>query len=498
MAGEFNLRPDFAQIPNVKFSYNISCGLDIPTGVYILGRYQESLLNGGLGNISGVCGVANTFKSTLMHYMMLSAMSKFTGSVASTYDTEVNISEERLKALARNIPEFNGEDIIDNRRWTITDKTAYFGNEWFEKIKEYMDSKISNAKQITVESPFFARDGKTMLPMLIPTFTELDSLTKFNTKNSNSMQEDNELGDSGANTLYMKEGQAKKQMLSYLPKPVQQSNNFMLISAHIGKTIPMDPRAPMVKKLHFLKNNDTLKGVTDDFTFLTTNCWMCQNAAPLFNDTTKGPEYPRDSTDNMKGDTDLFLVTIIQLRSKTGPTGLVMQIIISQQEGVLPGLSEFHYIKTNDRYGLVGSLQNYALDLLPDVKLSRTTVRGKLDSDPVLRRAMTTTSEMCQMKYLWHDLPEGLLCTPAELKLRLEAKGYDLTWLLANSRSWWTYNNDKQPVPFLSTMDLLRCALRPEDYEKFDSVQKIKYPPYHPYWLEDDKRTIKKEFLIRK
>jgi hypothetical protein len=473
----FDLRPNFEQIPNIKFSFNIGALMDISTGKYEIGKYGESILNGGLGNITGVVGIGNNFKSTIMHYMQLSAMSKFDNSAASTYDTEINISENRLKALTSHIREFNGEDIIENGRWKVTDKTAYFGNEWFEKLKEYMNSKVANAKSITVESPFLGRDGKTLLPMLIPTFTEIDSLTKFDTESSNSMQETNELGDGGANTLYMKEGQAKKRMLSYLPKPVQQSTNYMLISAHVGKNIPMDPRAAPVKKLQFLKNNDTLKGVTDDFTFLTTNCWQCQNATPLFNDSTKGPEYPRDSSDNMKGDTDLFLVTLVQLRSKTGPTGMMMQLIVSQQEGVLPSLSEFHYVKTNDRFGLGGNVQNYFLDLLPDVKLSRTTVRGKLEDNANLRRAMNITAELCQMKYLWHDLPDGLMCTPKELYDDLIKLGFDWEKHLLPTRGWWTYNNDKHPIPFLSTMDLL----------------KMRKGLYYPYWMDENK-NIKKEF----
>ena len=488
---EFNLRPDFAKIPNVKFSYPIGACLDIPTSSIHVGKYGEHLINGGLGGITGIVGIGNNFKSKILNFMMLSAGSKFPQSTFSTYDTEINISEAHLKELVKNIPEFNAEDIIDTGRWAITDKTAYFGNEWFEKLKEFMQAKIDNAKKITVESPFLDRDGKTLLSMMIPTFTALDSLTKFDTESSNSMQEDNELGDSGANTLYMKEGQAKKRMLSYLPKPVQQSNNYMLITAHVGKNIPMDPRAAPVKKLQFLKNNDTLKGVTDDFTFLTTNCWQCQNATPLINDSTKGPEYPRYSSDNMKGDTDLFIVTLVQLRSKTGPSGLVLQLIVSQQDGVQPGLTEFHYIKTNDRYGLNGSLQNYSLDLLPDVKLSRTTVRGKLEENVALRRAMQTTAEMCQMKYLWHDLPEGLLITPAELRQKLTEKGYDVDWLMGNCRSWWTYNNDKHPVPYLSTLDLLKMAL-PEGYNKMG------YRPYVPYWMSEDKKGIKPEFQFKK
>ena len=476
------LKPSFRSIPNLKPSFNVGALFDIPTsgGRYETGIYGESILNGGMSGISAYCGIGNNFKSTISHYVMLSAGSKFDNSTFSTYDTEVNISESRLKILSNRIEEFKGEDIIKTGRWSITDKTVYFGNEWFEKFKEFLELKIKNADKITRNSPFLDREGK-LLPMLIPTFTELDSLSKFNTASSNIMQESNEIGDSAVNMLYMKEGIAKKQMLSYLPKPIQQANNPMFITAHIGKNIPMDPRAAPVKKLQFLKNNDTLKGVTDDFTFLTTNCWQCQNAIPLFNDATKGPEYPRDSDDNMKGDTDLFLVTLVQLRSKTGPSGLIMQTVVSQQEGVLPTLTEFHYVKTNERYGMTGTLQNYVMDLYPSAKLSRTTVRGKIDSDPLLRRAILITAEMCQMKYLWHHLPDGFLCTPKELYDDLKALGYDWDNVLLRTRSWWTLDNDKHPIPYLSTFDLLN----------------VRAGKYFPYWMNEDK-TVNKDFLGNK
>jgi hypothetical protein len=82
------------------------------------------------------------------------------------------------------------------------------------------------------------------------------------------------------------------------------------------------------------------------------------------------------------------------------------------------------------------------------------------------------------MKYLWHDLPKDLMCTPKELYDDLIKLGYDWSVLL-NTRSWWTYNNNKQPIPYLSTMDLLN----------------MRVGKYHPYWLDDDKKAIKKEFL---
>jgi len=56
-----------------KVLINIGSLMDIPTGSYVTGAKGESILNGGLGMITGVIGAGNNFKSTIMHYMMLTA-----------------------------------------------------------------------------------------------------------------------------------------------------------------------------------------------------------------------------------------------------------------------------------------------------------------------------------------------------------------------------------------------------------------------------------------
>ncbi len=465
----FSFQPAFAQVPYVKLSYNVGCLLDIPTGVYEFGRHGESLLNGGVGPITGIVGYGNNFKSTFMQFMSLKVLARFSvfGSTMNTYDTEINIILSRLAALANKIEEFNGENPVDSGRWQITDKTLYFANEWYELWKEFIELKYKGLASCTYDTPFIDRDGTSLMRIAVPTISQVDSFTEFETQDAANMQADNELGDSGANTLFMRQGISKTRFLTDVPKLIAKANNPMFLTAHIGKEIPMDARAAPVKKLQFLKNGDKIKGATDKFTFLTTNCWQCQNSLPMINDTTKGPEYPRHSEDNMKFDTDLFLVTVVNLRCKTGPSGLIMQIIVSQQDGVQASLSEFHYIKTVDRYGIGGNVQNYYLELAPEIKLSRTAIRGKIDKEPALRRALEITSEMCQMKMLWHNLDEGLMCTPKELYDDLKAMGYDWNVLL-DTRGWWTLDNDNQPKKFLSTMDLLRMR------------KKL----YHPYWME--------------
>lgn len=465
-----DLKSTFAPTPPIKVMLNIGALFDISTGNYIEGRHGESLLNGGLATLTGVVGIGNSFKSTIMHYMSFTACSRMAGSTGSTYDTEVNIHEWHLKEMITRNLEFAGEDILQSGRWVITDKTMYSGNKWYEVFKEYAENKIKNAAKIQAITPFWNRDRKGPLMISTPTFTELDSFTEFETDDVAKMQDANELGESGGNTIHMRQGLAKMRLLMEAPRLNSSSYNYLVMTAHIGKESTMQNAGPggsvPIVKLKHLKHGDKIKGVTDKFTFATHNCWHSFNASPLMNDGTKGPEYPRNSDDGHKYDTDLNTVKLRNLRSKSGISGMEMTLIVSQTEGVLPSLTEFHHIKEMGRYGLEGSNVSYALSLLPEVKISRTTVRAKIDADPKLRRALNITSEMCQMSYLWHTMPEGLLCTPKELYDDLKALGYDWDTLL-NTRGWWTTDNENQSVPFLSTYDLL----------------KMRRKEYHPYWM---------------
>lgn len=467
------MRPNFTTSNPVKIMINIGALFDIPTGHYLTGKHGESILNGGLGFATGIVGIGNNFKSTITHYMSLSALSRMmeggANSYLGTYDTEVNIHEHQLSKLTQRFPNFGTNDIIGDGTWQLTDATIYYANKWYEILKEFLKTKRNSAEKNWVETPFMNRGRVDNIRIPVPTFTEVDSFSRFETEDVAEIQNKNELGESGGNTIHMRQGLAKMRFLMDLPTLSGGSYNYTLLTAHVGKEIQMASGpmpAPPTKKLQFLKNGDKLKGVTDQFFFLMSNCWHSYNATPFMNQGTKAAEYPRDAEDNLTGDTDLNIVSLRQLRSKSGPTGYVLELLVSQSEGVLPELSEFHYIKSNDRFGISGTMQHYALDLYPDCKLQRTTVRSKIDTDPKLRRALNITSEMLQMKQFWHTV-DDVMCTPKELFEDLKKMGYDWDVLLA-TRGWWTVNNDKHTIPFLSTMDLLR----------------MRKNLYKPYWLK--------------
>lgn len=473
-----NTQPAFTPAPVVKVMINIGALLDITTGTYMTGRHGESILNGGLSMLTGITGIGNSFKSTFMHYQSFTACARMKGSSGSTYDTEVNKHEWHLNEMIARIKEFKGENIIDSGRWVITDKTVYSGNQWYEIFKNYCEDKIKNSAKMQVETPFWARDKTGPLTITMPTFTEVDSFTEFETDDVIKMQDANELGDSGANTIHMRQGLAKMRLLMEAPRLNGGSYNYFLTTAHIGKESTMQSAGggreiPIVTLKH-LKNGDKIMGVTKKFTFIMHNCWHAYNTKPEINDGTKGPEYPRNAEDNLRLDTDLTSVQFRNLRSKSGVSGTTINLIVSQTEGVLASLTEFHHIREYDYYGLEGNKQNYCLAILPEVKLSRTTVRGKIDSDLKLQRALNITSEMCQMSYLWHHLDKDIMCTPKQLYDDLKAQGYDWDMILSKTRSWWTINNEDHELKFLSTMDLMNMRAK----------------RYFPYWMNEDK-TIK-------
>ena len=481
------LKTNLQSTPAVKLLINVGALMDVPSGFFVKGKYDEYILLGGLGNLTGITGIPNSFKSTFMHYQMLSAAARIYYAtkicVLDTYDTEFSIHEQRLRELSFSFDIFKERDILNDGTWTVTDKAVYPGNEWFEKKKEFLKAKRENASKHMFETPYLDRDRVTLMKTVVPTFGEIDSLSEFETADVGKMLDENELGESGAQTMYMRQGLAKNRLMMELPGLGAAANHYTLISAHIGKEINMasGPYAPPpTKKMQHMVQGEKIKGVSDKFYYLVNNFWHTKAVTKLINQGTKGPEYPRNSNDTDNVDCDLNEVSVLLLRGKAGPSGFVLKIIVSQSTGVLPSLTEFHNIKDNERFGLTGSLQNYVLDLYPDCKLSRTTVLGKINNDVKLRRALNITSELCQIKQFHR---EYVIPDPKEIYEGIKANGYDWDFILENTRGWWTLDNDKQPLHFLCSLDIVRMA-KPKDNKDY----------YHPYWLSADCVTVLPQF----
>lgn len=455
---------------------NIGALMDIPTGMPAIGARGETFINGGLHYTTGIVGVPNSFKSTIMHYMAITAADRVYSAYPTslhTYDTELTLSISRLESLASRaqfFPDmaFDPHDPI----WDITSKDQYAADEWLVELKKFVDEKAKDVNGYVEFQPFASdKQKKVMLP--VPTFTEVDSVAEFEAETTIDMLESSKKDDSSTNTLFMKQGLFKTKFFSMVPRMAVSSNTYFLFSSHIGEELAIgaSPYAPgPTKKLAFLKTGQKIKGVSDKFLFLVGNAWYAKSNRVLKNQNTKLAEYPIGKDDAVQE--ELALVGITQLRGKSGMSGYTLELVISQNEGVLPALTEFHFVKSYDRYGMGGSAQNYFMILYPDAKLQRTNVRTKLDTDPKLCRAVNITSELLQITHFWrHLIDPSLICTPEELYNDIKELGYDWDVLL-DTRGWYALNQYDHPIPFLSTIDLL----------------KMRKGLYHPYWMEPKKK----------
>ena len=471
------LRPNLTKSIAPKLLINVGAGRDIPSGASVTGRKGEKIINGGLSNTTGIIGIGNSFKSTEMHDLTLTAASRMKVScpvLLQSYDTEMNMLMERLSKLVEQYPNLDENTIFDTETgdWIVVDKGNYLADEWWEIVKEYLNAKSKDTKNY-VETPFTDPRTKGILKIPPPSWIQIDSASELEATVTVNMTEDNQLGDSGGNTLFMKQGLVKHRLLMELPRMAAMSNSFFLITAHLGTELSMGGKYDQpVKKLQHLRKGDKIKGISDKFLFLMSSLWYVTHSKPYIA-ADKGPEYPKKIGGVKDTDgTELHQITTKQLRSKSGPSGYALPILVSQSSGVQRTLSDFDFIKTNKRFGLAGNVQNYQIVLRPDVNLTRTTIRTKIAEDRLLDRAITICSELLQMSIYWPYLVEdGIWCTPEVLYSDLKDMGYDWDVLL-NTRGWWTPDQyNPKCGNFLSTEDLLR----------------MRKGLYTPYWMGDDK-----------
>lgn len=468
----------FEKAPDVRPFLNIGCMMDVPTGVHYRGKKGNSLLNGGLPKIVGIGGRGNMYKSTIAHHFALSALANYIRAILVAHDTEGSGSPMRYSTLAQGLHDIAGLDLVSEGRLSFSDLTVMYGSKWFAQLQALVAMKIKDSKMFTRTLPFLGSDGNN-IKGLLPTIGELDGISQMTIEEVSKLYNKAEVGDSDLNAEAMRSSMAKNQMLLQLPYLTGSGGLFMLITAHVGDEIVMDKYAGDKKKLSFLKGNIKFKATPEKFTFLTDVLLIARSIEVLLNATTKAPEYPRDSNDNIKGDTDLQAITVQFLRNKQGKTGGTFDIVVSQSEGVKVGLTEMRYLRQNKKnssdvgYGIGGHDKSYYMDLYPDVKMQRTTVRGIVDNDRLLQRALEISAEIHQILHdSHHRLESKYYTTPAELYEQLKAKGYDWNVLLS-TRKHWVYEEDaEEALPELSTLDLLRMRLPEEDPDH-----------YKPYWM---------------
>ena len=457
--------------PRIRPALNVGGVIDIVTGSYHIGKHGESILNGGMAAVNSVAGPGNTFKSELLNHLTFTPLARYGCAKELFYDSENSMTFDRLNRAAHIHPALADLDVSSptNSRFRMTQSADMLGDVFFEKIKDAASIRRKIKNKLQVETPFVDTDTGEYITMIEPTLIAIDSLSEWKaTSVQEKLVDKNAVGESGANTQFMKDGAAKTQMITQLPNLAGQGGLYFFMVAHVGMPIVMDQYAPVAAKLTHARAGTKTKGVPEKFDFINSNLFEIYNAKVLYNSSQdKTAKYPKGSADREIGTPDLTAVYMVNTRNKGGPSGVRFEMLVSQSEGYQATLTEFHFVKTSDNYGVVGNNVSYAMALRPDVKLGRTTVRTKIDEDYRLCRAIEITAQMKMMENIWRGIDPELHISPEALYEKLKDK-YD--WdILLNTRGYWVFVGDEdKELPFLSTMDLLNMAAG----------------TYHPWWYD--------------
>ena len=462
----------------LKTLINIGGGRDSPTGTYIKGFDGHYYLNGGVGNLYATGGGANCGKSLQMDDAQARGLAAMWHTYAddpefstvANYDTESNKSMLRLESLLEDIYPLNQHDLVHNKLWTVADKTTMHGNEYYEGIKAYADRKMQLSKNAKYRHklPWVTYDGKTRIEIVRPSFMGIDSFSDFDVESMVEQTDDNTLGESGANTLWLKGGMAKTRLMMELPRFAFPASLFAGFVSQVGEApnLAASPHAaPPMKQLSNMKGSQKLKSVGSKFFYYLSSFWMIDRAAPELHPEKKSPMYPAMPGDERAGDKDLYRQVMRNLRCKTGQTDVVINMFYSQTQGVLPDLSNLVRIKEEGKYfGFTGNNSSYKLILHPETTLMRTNIRKSLDESVMLRRATELTSELYQLEEFHRGAWGHLLMKPQELYDAVKAKGFSWDKIL-NSRGFWVLDEEKNKVPYLSIVDLLLMAIGKEEFD---------------------------------
>jgi hypothetical protein len=465
--------------------------IDVVTGTFIKGAKGEMVLAGGIDNVYAIIGPGNSYKSTLLHYFTTTAADRMAASlprhknekvIISSFDTEMNMKYARLYEFLLRAKHLKNDMLDgDDPDWNVLTKADCPADIWVSDFRDYV---LERAKEKKIEFAAF-ENPYTKKPYVahFPGYSQIDSIAEFETSAGMEMLAKSKLDRTDTATYYLGGGLFKSKFIGELPRLTRMSNLFLGYVAHTGegKGIGENKYVPPEKQNQYLKGDTKIKGATGKTNYLTLLSMYASTASVLKNKATRLPEYPRQDMEEYE--TDLNVVRLTLLRSKSGPSGTVTEVVVSQSEGVKPELSAFHYIKNQAKYGIIGNDRNYAIALRPNVSLRRTNIRELLETDVRLARAVTILERLRKMQ-LYMPMYNKYQLSPEELYERLIEHGYEWDTLLL-SRDWWTIDQySPNVVPYLSELDLLRMA----------------HDVYVPYWLEEDRKTVKKtwrhHFLI--
>ena len=140
-------------------------------------------------------------------------------------------------------------------------------------------------------------------------------------------------------------------------------------------------------------------------------------------------------------------IDIVIERSKTTSAGNVLPFVATQTSGIMNAVTNYNYLRTNDYDGLTGNKQKQQVGLLPEVTISRNTIRELSSSKYELRRALEIAAQYCYIRNNWmtNNLPVDFSKPATEFfNMLMSDKNRGLVNDILNTRGYWTYCKDER------------------------------------------------------
>lgn len=432
-------------------SFNTGTLFDLSTGMFDQGKDGKMYLTGGLGcQLNGVVGRNSNFKSTLAASLAMRSANIYNDVGMIVFDTENSIMKDRDRAMG--MAEELAGNLDENQVVWLSGANKSL-EEFDSELLDHCKKKEAARNDLMVETPFLDENNKPIMQMM-PTFVFIDSLTEAYCGSEAEMLDElhsskSGLEDSKSNTAFMRDGNRKTLWTRTLRRRCEKYGLVMIVTGHYDQKMAVDIYHPNPKETLFGKQDWVVKGVGSKFKFLSSI--YAKTEAKNLTDSTGESMYRYGDTLSQ----DLFEVNVYIDRCKNMLAGTVTPYICSQTTGLLNTVTYYHYIRSYDYYGCNGNKQKQQLKLMPDVTISRNTIRQLTENDDKLRRALEITAHLCYAKNTFRSkLQYDLSADPLHIfDWLMSDKQKTLKEELLNSRGYWTYKKDSKP--YYSVFDVL-------------------------------------------
>ncbi len=481
------------QCADVNLMWNVTPIVDCMTARWVMGTRDDWILVGGYSNNGGLVAPANAGKTALILLMWTRFLKRIPCSLGQLMESEGTLDIERTNetfemdaydtdGFIRKIPTIEElEDAKESGEYIDTsiqfvDGTSLTFDTYIDMLHVQAKArhKLKGIKKYQYTLPF-KYHRKYLDKIIAPIAIAVDSATEALIDSAEGRIEKNGVDNSKTNMLDMDAGKVKTRIFQRLGALATLGNMFLFSTASLDKTADMStmPGMSPPKEMTHMKGGDAIKGVGRSYKKRTAVLFAMNKAATLTKGTgsaEKTPKFPKNKADNWNGNQDLQINILTAYRNKTGPSGWVIPLIRSQDDGLVESATFFLTLQklgTDDRapmYGLhVPKQHHFALDLMPEVHFRLTTLRETADNNKLFSRALELTY---RLKMMFHINPVKkfayMQCTPKELYDGIIEKGYKWEVLL-NTRSWFTVLEEEHRFrPQLTEPDFIR--MWKEDY----------------------------------